>query len=84
MSVQILEHDKDIEINSALFWNCFEQYLKYRRQPIPEGYNHYGRILSKWFGKDYSKRDTKVVNGARGHIFTFPKIEIVEDILDIA
>jgi hypothetical protein len=82
-SVQILDHDKDMEINSALFWDCFEQYLKDRRQPIPEGYNHYGRILSKWFGKDYSKRDTKVVNGTRGHIFTFPKIEVVEDILGL-
>jgi hypothetical protein len=82
-SVKIMDENDEYEIQSKFFWDCFTEHLKDRRQQIPEGFNHYGRILSKWFGKDFVKRDTKVVNGRRGHIFTFPKLETVEDILKI-
>jgi hypothetical protein len=82
-SYKIMDENDEYEIQSKFFWEHFTDYLKDRRQQIPEGFNHYGRILSKWFGKDFVKRDTKVVNGTRGHIFTFPKLEIVEDILKI-
>jgi hypothetical protein len=82
-NMKILDTDNETEVKSNIFWECFTEHLKDRRQQIPEGFNHYGRILSKWFGKDFVKRDTKVVNGTRGHIFTFPKLEIVEDILKI-
>jgi hypothetical protein len=82
-SCKVLDPGNEYEINSILFWEYFTDYLKDRRQPIPDGFNHYGRILSKWFGKDYVKRDTKVVNGTRGHKFTFPKIEVVGDILGL-
>jgi hypothetical protein len=82
-SFKILDPDNEIEINSTVFWNCFIDYLKDRRQQIPDGFSNYGRILSKWFGKGYSKLDTKMTNGKRNLILTFPKIEIVEGILSI-
>jgi hypothetical protein len=81
--IKILDTDNDTEVKSNIFWNCFEQYLKDRRQPVPEGFSNYGRILSKWFGKDCSKVDTKIKDGKRNRILTFPKIEVVEGILDL-
>jgi hypothetical protein len=78
---QILDNDNDYEINSSIFWDCFVDFLKDRRQQIPDGFSNYGRILSKWFGKDYSKLDTKMKDGKRNRILTFPKIEDVDVIL---
>jgi hypothetical protein len=80
---KILDENENTEIASAKFWNCFSEFLKGRKQPIPDGFTNYGRILNKWFGKDSVKRDTKVVNGKRGQIITFPKIEVVADIIDL-
>jgi hypothetical protein len=78
-STPILDPDNDNEVNSYYFWECFKNYLKENRQQPPNGFNHYGRILSKWFGKNYSRIDTKVVNGKRSRVLTFPKIEVVEE-----
>ena len=80
--IQILDPDNEYEINSSGFWDCFVEYLKDRRQNIPCGFSNYGRILSKWFGKDYSKLGTKMVDGKRSRVYTFPKMEVVEDIID--
>jgi hypothetical protein len=82
-TMKIVDPDNETEVNSTVFWNCFTEYLKDRRQQIPDGFSNYGRILSKWFGKDYSKLDTKMTDGKRNRILTFPKIEVVEDILDL-
>jgi hypothetical protein len=82
-NLKILDPDNDMEINSTFFWNYFTEYLKERRQPVPDGFNHYGRILSKWFGKNCSKPGTKVVNGKRSRILSFPKLETVENILSL-
>jgi hypothetical protein len=81
--IQILDTKNDYEINSYHFWDCFTEHLKDRRQQIPDSFSSYGRILSKWFGKNYSRLDTKVVNGKRNRILTFPKIEDVEGILSL-
>jgi hypothetical protein len=82
-SLKILDPDNDMEINSTSFWNYFTEYLKDRRQSIPDSFSSYGRILSKWFGKDYSKLDTKMKDGKRNRILTFPKIEDVAGILSL-
>jgi hypothetical protein len=82
-NLKILDSDNDTEVKSNIFWDCFTEHLKDKRQQVPEGFSSYGRILSKWFGKDYVKRETKVVNGKRDQIMTFPKIEVVGGILDL-
>jgi hypothetical protein len=81
--LKILDSENDTEVKSNIFWDCFTEHLKDRRQQVPEGFSSYGRILSKWFGKDYSKLDTKMKDGKRNRILTFPKIEVVEGILDL-
>ena len=80
-SIKLFDDHDDHEINSYDFWKCFTDYLITRRQQIPNGFSNYGRILSKWFGKGYSQLGTKMVNGKRGRIYTFPKIDVVEDIV---
>jgi hypothetical protein len=81
-STQILDHEKNTDIFSNLFWDCFINFLKDRRQQIPDGFSNYGRILTKWFGKEYSKLDTKMKDGKRNRILTFPTIEEVDNILN--
>ena len=81
--VKVLDKDNENEIKSHIFWGYFTDYLKEMRQQIPNGYSSYGRILSKWFGKDYSKLDTREEDGKRIRIYTFPKIEDVENILGL-
>jgi hypothetical protein len=81
--IKILDTDNDFEINSYQFWNCFIDFLKDMRQQVPNGFSNYGRILSKWFGKDYSKVDTKFIDGKRNRIYTFPRIEVVEEKLNL-
>jgi hypothetical protein len=81
--LRILDSDNDTEVKSNIFWDCFTEHLKERRQQVPEGFSNYGRILSKWFGKDYSRLDTKMTDGKRNRILTFPKIEVVEGVLDL-
>jgi len=77
----ILDSVNETDINNDVFWECFRNFLKDQRQQIPESFVHYGRILSKWFGKDYSRLNTKLIDGKRKRILTFPKIEDVENIL---
>ena len=80
-TIKIIDQDDEFEINSFIFWDCFTDYLKDMRQQIPNGYSNYGRILSKWFGKDFSKINTKNIDGKRNRMYTFPKMEVVEDII---
>jgi hypothetical protein len=81
-SIKILDSDNEYEISTSIFWDCFIDYLKDRRQQIPNGFSNYGRILSKWFGKSYSKVGTKLVDGKRPRNYTFPKLDVVGEILD--
>jgi hypothetical protein len=80
-SIKILDEDNEHEINSNKFKDCFFDFLKDRRQQIPNGFSNYGRILSKWFGKELSKLDTKLVGGKRGRVYKFPTLGVVEDLI---
>ena len=80
---KVLDKDNENEIKSYLFWNYFTDYLLERRQQIPNGFSSYGRILSKWFGKNYSKLGTRMEDGKRIRIYTFPKMEDVENIIGL-
>jgi hypothetical protein len=81
--IEILNINNESNVSSNSFWESFVFFLKDRRQQIPESFVHYGRILSKWFGDEFSKRNTKIINGNRDYNYKFPKIEIVESILSI-
>jgi hypothetical protein len=78
---KILDEDNDHDINSFQFWDCFIDFLKDRRQQVPNGFSNYGRILSKWFGKDYSRIGTKLIDGKRGRVYTFPNLEVVGELI---
>lgn len=75
---KIIDKDNDQEVVSFEFWDCFNDYLKNQKQQIPTSTTSYGRILSKWFGKDCSKISKRLVDGRRTRIYTFPKMETVE------